>query len=169
MHPGNVPQCLQGLSQIEEMLIAWACPIMTIYRKHGGQHGYGGHVVNLPQNIQGFLNGLPANVSKCLYFLFGDMGQMTLMLTLKHEDSTFLKHCNGYRLIIPATVTSALISLMSINFQKMVFLQNFLSLKNQIIMKILIPSQISEETNCSSCSFLPNPVREFTEECAIHS
>jgi hypothetical protein len=56
MHPGNVPQCLQGLSQIEEMLIARACPIMTVYRKHGGQRGYRGHVFNLPQNIQGFFS-----------------------------------------------------------------------------------------------------------------
>ena len=64
MHPENVPQCLQGLSQIEEMLIARACPIMTIYRKHGGQRGYQGHVVDLPQNIQGLLNRLPANISE---------------------------------------------------------------------------------------------------------
>lgn len=64
MDPGNVPQCLQGLSQIEEMLIARACPIMCIYRKHGGQRGYRGHIVNLPQNIQGFLNKLPANVNE---------------------------------------------------------------------------------------------------------
>jgi hypothetical protein len=63
MHPGNVPQCLQGLSQIEEMLIARACPIMTVYRKHGGQRGYRGHVINLPQNIQGFLDRLPSNVN----------------------------------------------------------------------------------------------------------
>ena len=46
------------------MLISRACPIMTIYRKHGGQRGYKGHVVNLPQNIQGFLDSLPSNVSK---------------------------------------------------------------------------------------------------------
>ena len=37
MHPGNVPMELQNLTQIEEMLIARACPIMSIYRKHGGQ------------------------------------------------------------------------------------------------------------------------------------
>ena len=64
MNPGSVPLCLQNLSQVEEMLISRACPIMTIYRKHGGQRGYKGHVVNLPQNIQGFLDSLPSNVSK---------------------------------------------------------------------------------------------------------
>ena len=59
MDPGSVPSCLQNLSQVEEMLIARACPIITIYRKHGGQRRYKGHVVkgvqhhffNMPQNI----------------------------------------------------------------------------------------------------------------------
>jgi len=32
MHPGKVPVVLQGLTQIEEMLIARACPIMCVYR-----------------------------------------------------------------------------------------------------------------------------------------
>ena len=47
MDPGKVPPCLRNFSQVEEMLIAWACPIMSIYREHGGQRGYKGHVVNL--------------------------------------------------------------------------------------------------------------------------
>ena len=54
---------LEGLTQVEEMLIARAHPIMSVYRKKGGQRGYSGHVVNLPQNIQGFLNKLPSHVS----------------------------------------------------------------------------------------------------------
>jgi hypothetical protein len=63
MHPGVVPPCLQNLTQVEEMLIARACPIMCVFHKHGGQRGYKGHVVNLPQNVQGFLDTLPANVN----------------------------------------------------------------------------------------------------------
>ena len=63
MDPGSVPAELQGLSEVEKLLIARAFPIMSIYRKHGGQRGYKGHVLNLPQDIQGFLNSLPANVS----------------------------------------------------------------------------------------------------------
>ena len=51
MHPGCLPTALQGLTDIEEMLIARACPIMCVYRKHGGQRGYEGHVLNLPQDI----------------------------------------------------------------------------------------------------------------------
>ena len=63
MDPGSVPAELQGLSEVEELLIARALPIMSIYRKHGGQRGYKGHALNLPQDIQGFLNSLLANVS----------------------------------------------------------------------------------------------------------
>ena len=46
------------------MLIARACPIMCVYRKHGGQRGYKGHGLNLPQDIQGFLSRLPPNVAQ---------------------------------------------------------------------------------------------------------
>ena len=63
MDPGIVPPQLQGLTQIEEMLIARVCPIMSVYRKHGGQRGYRGHVLNLPQDIQSFLNSLPSRAS----------------------------------------------------------------------------------------------------------
>ena len=63
MDPGSVPAELQGLSEVEELLIARAFPIVSIYRKHAGQRGYKGHVLNLPQDIQCFLNSLPANVS----------------------------------------------------------------------------------------------------------
>ena len=39
MDPGSVPAELQGLSKVEELLSARAFPIMSIYRKHGGQYG----------------------------------------------------------------------------------------------------------------------------------
>lgn len=55
MNPGTVPDCLQYMTLIEELLIARACPIMTIYR---GQLGYSGH---MSQNIQ---PKLPVNVSQ---------------------------------------------------------------------------------------------------------
>ena len=57
MDPGSVPAELQGLSEVEELMI------MSIYRKQGGQRGYKGHVLSLPEDIQGFLNSLPTNVS----------------------------------------------------------------------------------------------------------
>ena len=63
MHPGKQPPCLTDLSQVEEMLIARACPIMRVYTKHAGQHVYQGHVVNLPQDLQQFVNQLPRSPS----------------------------------------------------------------------------------------------------------
>ena len=63
MLPGTHPPCLEGLTKVEEMLIARACPVMCVYRKHGGQHGYRGHVLNLPQDIQGFVDTLPSHVA----------------------------------------------------------------------------------------------------------
>ena len=63
MDPGIVPGQLKGLTQVEEMLISRVCPIMRIYRKHGGQRGYKGHVLNLPQDVQSFLNRLPSQVA----------------------------------------------------------------------------------------------------------
>ena len=51
------------MTQIDELLIARTCPIMTVYHKHGGQLGYSGHVLNLPQNIQQFINKLPVKVT----------------------------------------------------------------------------------------------------------
>ena len=59
MIPRSVPAELQGLTQTEEMLIARALPIMRIYIKPGGQRGYSGHCINLPQNINELALVLP--------------------------------------------------------------------------------------------------------------
>ena len=50
---------LQGLTQVEEMLISAVMPIMSIYRLPQGQYGYSGHVINLPQDVISFTNNLP--------------------------------------------------------------------------------------------------------------
>lgn len=50
---------LQGLTQVEEMLVSAVLPIMTLYHLPQGQYGYGGHVINLPQDIASFANTLP--------------------------------------------------------------------------------------------------------------
>ena len=51
MIPSPIPKELQALTQIEEMLIARALPPMRVYVKPGGQRGYSGHIINLPQDI----------------------------------------------------------------------------------------------------------------------
>ncbi|CAG8779224.1 7656_t:CDS:2, partial [Rhizophagus irregularis] len=55
----DVPDELKGLSEIEEMLISQVFTVMTVYRLRGGQNGYRGHVINFPQDIQGFTKQLP--------------------------------------------------------------------------------------------------------------
>ena len=59
MIPSPVPPQLQGLTQTEEMLIARALPIMRVYIKPGGQRGYSGHCINLPQDIKELASALP--------------------------------------------------------------------------------------------------------------
>ncbi|PKY29830.1 hypothetical protein RhiirB3_446620 [Rhizophagus irregularis] len=43
MHPGEVPDELKGLSEIEEMLISKVFTVMTVYQLRDGQNGYRGH------------------------------------------------------------------------------------------------------------------------------
>ena len=45
------------------MLISRVLPIMSIYRLPHGQYAYGGHVINLPQDINTFVNSLPRSPS----------------------------------------------------------------------------------------------------------
>ena len=59
MIPSSVPHELQNLTQIEEMLIARALPIMRVYIKPGGQRGFSGHCINLPQNVKELAMSLP--------------------------------------------------------------------------------------------------------------
>jgi hypothetical protein len=59
MIPSSVPQQLKDLTQVEEMLIARALPIMRVYIKPGGQRGYSGHCINLPQNVKELATSLP--------------------------------------------------------------------------------------------------------------
>ena len=74
MLPGDWPLCLEDLTQVEEMLITRACPVMCVYRKHGGQRGYRGHVLNLPQDVQGFVDTLPRHVADIPVLLVGRQG-----------------------------------------------------------------------------------------------
>ena len=57
MHCTIVP--LQGLTQVEEMLISPVLPIMSLYRLPRGQYAYSGHEINLPQDVATFTNSLP--------------------------------------------------------------------------------------------------------------
>lgn len=59
MVPSAVPKELSGLTQMEEMLIARALPIIHVYIKPGGQRGFSGHCINIPENIRELAHSLP--------------------------------------------------------------------------------------------------------------
>ena len=59
MIPSSIPPELKNLTQIEEMLIARALPIMRVYIKPGGQRGFSGHCINQPQNVTELATSLP--------------------------------------------------------------------------------------------------------------
>ncbi|CAG8803458.1 10099_t:CDS:2 [Cetraspora pellucida] len=63
MDLGNVPEELQGLTEIEEMLIAQIFPVVSVYRLRGGQYAYRGNVINFPQDVSEFTTRLPRHPS----------------------------------------------------------------------------------------------------------
>ena len=50
---------IQGLTQVEEMLISAVMPIMTVCQLPYGQCGCRGHIINLPQDVYTFATRLP--------------------------------------------------------------------------------------------------------------
>ena len=79
MIPSKVPNELQCLTQIEEMLIARVLPIMRVYVKPGGQRGYSGHCINLPQYVSEIADLLP----RCPKQL------PLIVVTMKGKENTF--------------------------------------------------------------------------------
>ena len=59
MIPRKVPHELEGLSQLEEMLVARVLPIIRVYLKPGGQRAYSGHCINFAQNVGEIAKMLP--------------------------------------------------------------------------------------------------------------
>ena len=63
MDPGKLPKEIEGLTEIEEMLIAQVFTVMTVYRLKEGQKSYRGNVINFPQDISEFTIRLPRHPS----------------------------------------------------------------------------------------------------------
>ena len=63
----------------EEMLIARALPIMRVYIKPGGQRGYSGHCINLPQNVTELATCLPRYPKELA----------VIIVKVKGKDNTF--------------------------------------------------------------------------------
>ena len=102
MTPSPLPDVLCGLTQVEEMLIARAVPIMHIYIKPGGQRGYSGHTVNLPQDIGQLallLPRYPKDLS-IIILLSKPKEKVVLLETFQSEDKWCLMHFTGSLKII---------------------------------------------------------------------
>lgn len=83
MIPSKVPAELQELTQIEEMLIARALPIMRVYIKPGGQRGYTGHCINLPQEVKELASKLPRFPKDLPVIIVGMRGKENTMKNVK--------------------------------------------------------------------------------------
>ncbi|CAG8821419.1 19353_t:CDS:1 [Gigaspora margarita] len=63
MDPGDTPEELKGLTEIEEMLIAQIFSVVSVYYLCGGQYAYCGNVINFPQDIKEFMTRLSRHPS----------------------------------------------------------------------------------------------------------
>ncbi len=63
MDPDEVLVELQGLTNIEEMLIAQIFPIVSVYYLRGGQYAYHSNIINFSQDVLEFVIRLPRNPS----------------------------------------------------------------------------------------------------------
>jgi len=63
MDPGFQPRVLQDLTQVEEMLIARASPILQVMHSIGGQYKYRGHTISFPQEIKDVAKTLPRHIN----------------------------------------------------------------------------------------------------------
>ena len=69
MDPGNQPTVLTILTQVEEMLISRANPILQVTHARGGQYKYSGHTICFPQDISNISTYLPHLVSELVILL----------------------------------------------------------------------------------------------------
>lgn len=79
----KVPAELQELTQIEEVLIALALHIMRVYIKPGGQRGYTGHCINLPQEVKELASKLPRFPKDLPVIIVGMKGKENTMKNVK--------------------------------------------------------------------------------------
>ena len=139
---------------------------MSVYCKHGGQRGYKGHVLNMPQDVQDFLDKLPPHVN-----------QLPLLVLRRHGSNNTYADFRVCR----QKILEALQWLQRNNpFYKDITIDNaaLLNLPEDSVPPQLLTIDVeTEETTecnedpqvCDSHSFLPLPAKEPTEDNAIRS
>lgn len=169
MWPGEAPECLQALSQVEEMLIARACPIMCVYRKHGGQRGYKGHVVNIPQDIQGFLDRLPRNVDELPVLLIRRTGENNTHADLRVRRQKVLSAlrwlCINNPFYSSVTIDQTAVARLPLDGIP----DELRHANDDVERQIDTSSSLEDNAAHSSHSFLPVPKQTLTEDDAIRA
>jgi hypothetical protein len=64
MIPCPVPHELSNMKPLEEMMIARHVPLLHCYYKRGGQRGFSGNCIAMPQDTKEFAKKLPVNVCR---------------------------------------------------------------------------------------------------------
>ncbi len=75
MDPGTQPYVLAVLTQVEEMLIARASPILQVMHSMGGQYKYRGHTICFPQEVKDVAKTLPRYINN-----------LDLMIVVRKKD-----------------------------------------------------------------------------------
>jgi len=104
MDPGAVPEALQDLITVEQMLIARMAAVMSVIRLsqyRGGQWRFKGHVVCFPQDIQPVVSVLPVSLLMFLYYVANSLPTLTPCVnfasTVKGCITHFMEHNRYYR------------------------------------------------------------------------
>ena len=94
MVPSEVPVELQGLSQLEEMLIARVFPVISVYTKPGGQKAYKGHCINFSQDIQELADSLPRYPKELPVIIVSVIGKDNIYkdLTVRRQNVSCALH-----------------------------------------------------------------------------
>ena len=82
MDPGIQPPVLEIITQVEEMLITCANPVLQVTHARGGQYKYSGHTICFPQDI--------SNISKYMPHLISELD----ILVVRKCNSTNLRVFN---------------------------------------------------------------------------
>ena len=70
MDPRIQPPVLAVLTQVEEMLISPAIPILQVTHAHGGQYNYSEYTIFFPQDISDISKYLPHLISELGILVF---------------------------------------------------------------------------------------------------
>ena len=90
----KVPLELQGLTQVEKMLIARAFPVIQIYTKpKSGQKACKGYALTLPHDVQTIANVLPSDIPAIVFKAYNTTRSVcfVLMMTYNKKKSFFIR------------------------------------------------------------------------------